>query len=237
MDFAYVTFVNNNQNYIDLMKETIRSVEKFSKYKIIVYCIDIPDDNIFSNHEKVIVKHIRNVNLPIIYYYKPYIIIDAIESGLVKHGYYIESDDVITPFCDLIYNIAQKLDILPISPVHPDDVIIPYDNFRVSNVNKTQHYIHAHVLFKYTNLKFLKEWMELCMIYLFYRNADETALNLMYWKYNCKYHYLDIIDPWYECFYTDEKYKKIAYTFHGCKYPHIQKKLLDDMIQYYDNIL
>jgi hypothetical protein len=38
MDFAYVTFVNGKN--IELMKNTIDSILCFSKYKIIVYCID-----------------------------------------------------------------------------------------------------------------------------------------------------------------------------------------------------
>ena len=64
-------------------------------------------------HENVIVKYLNNINLPNIHYYKPYIIKDSIENGLL-HGYYIESDDIITPFCDNLYYSAIELDKLPI---------------------------------------------------------------------------------------------------------------------------
>jgi hypothetical protein len=67
-----------------------------------------------------------------------------------------------------------------------------------------------------------------------FRNADETALNMMYWKYNCKNHYLPIIDPYYECFYSDsQNYRDTAFTFHGCKDPIIQEQLLKDIIVFF----
>ena len=136
MEFAYVTFVNYNYNYIELMKSTIDSVVEFSKYKIIVYCIDFPDNiNVFNKDERIVVIYLNNINLPNIHYYKPYIIKDSIENGL-KHGYYIESDDVITPYCDNLYFKAQNLDILPISPIHPNNVVIPQKDIDVIDKNK-----------------------------------------------------------------------------------------------------
>ena len=235
MEFAYVTFVNYNCNYIELMKSTIDSVLKFSKYKIIVYCIDFPVNNIFIFNKNIILKYLNNINLPNIHYYKPYIIKDSIENGL-QHGYYIESDDIITPLCDALYEKAQKLDTLPISPIHPNNVKIPQKDINVidKNIIPTQPYTHGHVLFKHTNINFINEWLEYCIKQKNYLNDDETVLNILYWKYNCKDHYLDIIDPWYECFYNDIKYREISCTFHGCKDHIVQRKLLDDLIYYYD---
>jgi hypothetical protein len=86
MDFAYVTFVNGKN--IELMKNTIDSILCFSKYKIIVYCIDF-HDNVFIKQENVIIKYLNNINLSSI---KPYVIKDAIENGLL-HGYCIEYHD------------------------------------------------------------------------------------------------------------------------------------------------
>ena len=59
MDFAYVTFVNKNETYINLMKSTIKSVEVFSRYPIIVYCVDIPTEtNPFIASERCILRNI-----------------------------------------------------------------------------------------------------------------------------------------------------------------------------------
>jgi hypothetical protein len=236
-DFAYVTFVNNNSQYLNLLNSTVESIKQFSTYKLLIYFIDCPQSisKEFEN-EKIIVKHINNTNLSNVYYYKPYVIIDSIKSGL-KSGYYIECDDVITPHTDSLYDIAQSLTNLPISPIHTDFPDIPLDNFEICNVKTpSQHYIHGHVCFKNTNIDFLEEWLQLCLKYNNFRNADETALNMIYWKYNCINHYLPIIDPWYENFYLDNQYKNTAFTFHGCKDPKIQKQLLEDMIKYYKKL-
>jgi hypothetical protein len=114
-------------------------------------------------------------------------------------------------------------------------VIPPDKDLNILNVTKTQHYIHAHVLFKNTNLSFLQEWYDNCFKSLNFINADETVLNCMYWKYNCKNHYLYVIDPWYEFFYNQPENRNKICTYHGCKNNIIQKKLLDDMILYFTN--
>ena len=237
MNFAYVTFVNYNYNYIELMKSTIDSVLEFSKYKIIVYCIDFPiDTDIFIKHENVIIRFLNNINLPNIHYYKPYIIKDSIEKGL-QHGYYIESDDIITPYCDNLYYKAIELDKLPISPIHEHGTNIPQHDIDIidSNIVPSQQYIHGHVLFKYTNINFITEWLEHCIKRRNYKNDDETVLNILYWKYNCKKHFLPVIDPYFEHFYNNKIYHDTATTFHGCKDPILQRKLLNDLIDYYQN--
>lgn len=235
MEFAYITFVNYNQIYIELMKSTIDSVLHFSTYKIIVYCIDFPI-NVFTPNERLIVRYLNNINLPNIHYYKPYIIKDAIENGL-RHGYYIEADDVITPLCDNLYNKAQNLEFLPISPIHPNNVSIPKRDIDVidENIKPTQPYVHGHVLFNHSNIDFITEWLEHCIKRRNYLNDDETVLNILYWKYNCKNHYLDIIDPWYESFYNDINTRNFSCTFHGCKDPVIQRKLLNDLIGFFSS--
>ena len=234
IEFAYLTFVNNNIQYIELLKSTVKSVKVFSKHKLIIYFVNTPQkiSQQFED-EQIIIRHI-DINLPNIYYYKPYVIIDAIKNGLL-HGYYIESEDLLTPHADdYLYEQSLLLYKFPISPIHPDDPQIPViDMLTVNSLKKTQHYVHAHVLFSETCLTFIEEWLDNCLKYDNYRNADETVLNLMYWKYNCVKHYLDVIDPWYENFYTDIKTRDLACTFHGCKDPVVQMKLFEDMVLFY----
>ena len=233
MDFAYVTFVNKNETYINLMKSTIKSVEVFSRYPIIVYCVDIPTEtNPFIASERCI---LRNISISCIehkniYYMKPYVIIDAIEQGL-KSGYYIESDDLLTPNGDSIRQFTKNLNTYPISPIHPDNVTI--NQAFMANINvqqKTQHYIHGHVLFASTNLPFLREWMVNCLCSVG-ENWDESVLNCMYWKYGLTQHYLDIIDPWYQVFYQDPSIIQKVITLHGCKNPSEHGEILERMIE------
>jgi len=233
MDFAFVTFVNNNLNYINLMKQTIKSVNAFYAYPIIVYCIDVPE-NTFTSNNKCIIRNISSSDITYnnmnIYYYKPYVIIDSIKQGL-KSGYYIESDDIVTPNCDSIINFVDKLDKYPISPIHPNDCVIPQnylDNLGINN--KTQHYIHGHVLFRDSNLEFLLEWFDNC-IKSTGENWDESALNCTYWKHNLTNHYLDIIDPWFEIYYSNKDIINKVITLHGCKNPQIHMQILNAMIK------
>lgn len=233
-EFAYVTFVNNNPQYIELMKTTILSVLQFSRFPLLLYCVNMSHiSNIFPENERIIIKHI-DTKLPNIYYYKPYVIMDCIENG-VKKGYYIESDDVLTPFADdILFTKAQELTSIPISPIHPIDNNIPYkDMVIVDSLVKTQHYIHAHVLFVEENLDFIKEWLTECLKYNHYQNADETVLNLMYWKRKCINHYMEVIDPWYMNFDTNPEIRDKVCSFHGCKNPIEQYELFNKMIKYY----
>ena len=121
---------------------------------------------------------------------KPYVIVDAIEQGL-KSGYYIESDDLLTPCGDSIVSFTKNLVDYPISPIHPDDVSISeafMQNIQVTQ--KTQHYIHGHVLFTASNLPFMREWLANCMRSVG-EHWDESVLNCMYWKYGLTNHYLE----------------------------------------------
>ena len=232
MDFAYVTFVNNHPTYINLMKSTIKSVELFSQYPIIVYCVDIPTDlNPFVASSKCILRHISHscIDYKNIYYMKPYVIVDAIQQGL-HSGYYIESDDLLTPHGDSVKTLADALQNYPISPIHPGDATISPDFMAKLDVHqKTQHYIHGHVLFRDGNLPFLQEWLANCLISAG-EHWDESVLNCMYWKHGLTNHHLPIIDPWYQTFYQEPASMNSVVTFHGCKNPDEHATVLQKML-------
>jgi hypothetical protein len=237
MKFAYVSFVNENANYIELMRTTIQSVRKFSKYPLILYFVVKDVSNykipyINHNYDELIIQVIEDKLLDV-YYYKPYVIYNALENGL-ESGYYIESDDVLTGEADeILEEEMRRIEKgIPLSPIHPDDVEMPRRDYEEAGcVERTQHYVHGHVLFDASCKDFVREWLALCMKSGYrYRNADETVLNMMYWKRNCRGYYMDIIDPWYETFYENEKKKRKVVSYHGCKDYRKQAKLLEDMI-------
>jgi hypothetical protein len=226
-DFAYICFVNNNSLYINLLKSTIDSVIGFSKYKIIVYAIDVPN-GVFQEHPRLEIRNITyQPEILSIFYYKPWIIRDALARGL-SSGYYIECDDVITPQAD-DYLISQlsKCTGYPISPIHPDDPEINERFMKNIGVEKrTQHYIHGHVLFNQSCKDFVQEWFENCLK-SFGECWDESVLNCMYWKKGLTNHYMPIIDPYYTEFYTDRESTglDVIVSYHGCKNPDEQYKL------------
>jgi hypothetical protein len=232
--FTYVTFVNNKQPYLNLMQSTIRSIERFSKYPIIVYCIDIPkEQNPFTESKHCIIRNLSQtacIGDKNIFYMKPYIIIDAIEQGL-QTGYYIEADDLLTPNGDSIINYVKNLDVYPISPIDPDNKeISPAFMQHLKVVTKTQPYVHAHVLFKNTNLAFLKEWLANCLVSEG-ENWDESVLNCLYWKYKLTNHYLPLIDPYYTEFYNNDRLMNEVVTLHGCKNPEEHSFVLEKMTE------
>lgn len=237
MKFAYVTFVNNNSMYLFLMQSAIEAVLIFSTFPIIVYCVDVPNEVRMNylpfDSERVIFRHISDAGYRSIFYYKPHCILDSIEKGL-EAGYYIESDDLITPNCDLLYNTIASIDKIPLSPIHPNDVSPSLAYMSNLHVRKTQHYIHGHVLFAKSTLKFLQKWMHNCLASTG-ENEDESALNCTYWQYDCKDHYLPIIDPYFEYFYTESNHRMTAASFHGCKDPVQQFTLLKDMQKHYSS--
>ena len=250
-EFAYVSFVNFNPNYIQLMKSTILSVLHFSKHPFIIYCVNFPlsfisknSNEIFGfdihNTNRIIIRFIANHSITNIYYFKPFVIADALKQGL-QAGYYIESDDILTPFADdFLYSKLPSISYIPLSPIHPDDVNIPPQDMSIASCEKkTQHYIHGHVLFTHNCLPFIIQWLSICTSsspHHSFRNADETVLNIMYWKYNCENHFLPIIDPWYQNFYDisfDKFQNNTLCSFHGCKNPQEQYKLFLDMKAFY----
>lgn len=236
--FAYVTFVNDHPTYIDLMRTTIQSIKKFSRYPLILYYVTTQPTQhhpFATDDDQLIVRVLHNISLPNIYYYKPYVIKDALQQGL-RGGYYIESDDVLTPLADdYLTQHIMGVQKIPLSPIHPDNVDIPAIDYVMAGcAERTQFYVHGHVLFTAECLAFITEWLDICLHSAghSYRNADETVLNMMYWKKKCTRHYLPIIDPWYEKFYQPKNnhYRHTAVTFHGCKDPDVQRRLLADML-------
>lgn len=239
MNFSYITFVNNSKIYLDLLKVLLESIKQFSTKSIIIYFLSVPDDiiaDVISPYEsQVVVRkiNVEDLNFYSIYYYKPFVIIDAIEKGL-ENGFYVDTDNIITKHCDknVLHSLQKHFtdEAIPISPIHPDDVDVP--GYYMNNLGvkeRTQHYIHAScLLFKKSNLEFLKLWFSYCLKskYVFW---DETCLNCTYWKYNCKLHYLPVIDPYFDQFYTKSLNLKQIYLFHGCKDASQQKKLLEDL--------
>jgi hypothetical protein len=95
-----------------------------------------------------------------------------------------------------------------------------YHHFNIKK--KTIPYVHAHVMFnRKNNEQFLKDWYQMTLK-INGANYDETALNLMYWKYNA-IHTACLYDVPHFFYYTNELVKNVIpqpiidLMFHGNK--------------------
>jgi len=107
----------------------------------------------------------------------------------------METDDVVNYNVDILFEILHVWPYpLPLSPRHPTDPQNYGDFMRQQNVSRsTTPYIHAHVIWTYRALPFLKNVLSLLQQGHFNgANFDETAINVMLWKAKanhtlCKY--------------------------------------------------
>lgn len=237
LPFAYVAFVNAHPLYQRLLLTLIESHRRWSQYPLIIYTVQCEYQ--YRQHPSCQYPLLHflplTVELPCIYYFKPYIIIDALLKGL-RAGYYVEADDLLTPYADrLLVGHAAGLSRYPISPIHSHEPKIPpafMANLGVSV--KTQHYVHAHVLFVASNLGFCQEWLLACL-----RsngaNWDETVLNCLFWKHGLKDHHLPLIDPFFHRFYDRPERRKQVSNYDACKDPVFAQRMLKDMVEYYEH--
>ncbi|NPV13125.1 MAG: hypothetical protein HPY57_15265 [Ignavibacteria bacterium] len=241
MKKGYVTFVNNNQKYIQLTNILIESLITFSKYNIEVFAINF---NYKYNSDRVISRRINvnNENFASICYSKLYSSLNS-EFDI---GVQLDADMILTKYSD---NLFEKYKYVvdsqtPFGSLHPSD---PNNQIRIMNElnvkQKTQPYVHATYIFSKKCKNFFKDCYDLSQ-YLFKNNInppnyDETIYNVMLWKYNST-KYADCYDPYYEYFINPTQIEKDRhgygwmnnvdfYICHGVKDITIAKNILQKM--------
>ena len=243
----FVSFTTNN-NYCELSEIMIKSLNNFSNYKIILYCVDFDKPSYANNYKNLICKRLDWNNKFNIFYLKPLIILDAITNMGVKNGIYIESDDIATKNIDNLFKECERISDYPLCPIHPCDPNNQQNVMDKMNVSKkkTMPYIHGHVVFTDKTKLFIKEWCDTC-IKLGNRtcaNWDETILNVLFWKHKINDYINYIYDPYYSyiddpdilnwgCYIdikkkynTEVSFNKI-YMFHGCKNKEVSMRILE----------
>jgi hypothetical protein len=97
----------------------------------------------------------------------------------------METDDVVNYNVDVLFEVLHVWPHpVPLSPRHPNNPMDYGQYLLQHNVSKsTTPYIHAHMIWTYRALPFLKELHSLLQQGHFYGvNYDETAVNVMLWK-------------------------------------------------------
>tara|TARA_Y100000591_G_C21770285_1_gene665199 strand:+ start:145 stop:888 length:744 start_codon:yes stop_codon:yes gene_type:complete len=244
---AFVSFTTNN-HYCKLTEIMIESVHLFSKYKIILYCINFDKPIYYNKYPNLICKTIEKSSDVNIYYMKPKIICDAIINMNVTNGIYIEADDILNYNIDHLFNQCNNIKNYPLCPIHPRD---PNNQQVIMNKldvkYKSMPYVHAHIIFSYTCYEFINEWYKTCIdLGNIGLNWDETILNVLLWKYNNQDYITKSYDPYFTCVYDfdsyKEKYPEYAnlqfeeiMMFHGCKNYNEAKKILNILKNIYIN--
>jgi hypothetical protein len=246
MENVFVSFTTNN-NYAKIAETMIKSVHKFSKHKIILYCVNFDKPDYAYKYDRLICKNIKYNNSSSIYFLKPLIILDSIVNMKVKNGVYIESDDILTKYVDNIFEECKRITNYPLCPIHPKD---PNNQKNLMDLlkikKKSMPYVHGHVVYTKDTLDFIKEWYTTCIQINNVRcNWDETVLNLIFWKKNINDYINYVYDPfynyvydikninnWKEYDYLKEEYNTTLelekiYMWHGCKDLKECEKILD----------
>ena len=239
MNEGYVTFVNNNKNYIELTNILIESVLLFSTRHIEVFSINF--DYIHSS-PKVLSKRITlpEETFETICYSKLY---SSFNSSF-DNGIQLDSDFIITKNMDLLFEDCKKITQTPLGSLHPSD---PNNQSEIMDFlgvkEKTQPYVHATYLFSNNCKPFLEECYLLSKEFMSKnikpQNFDETILNVMLWKYNAN-NFVTTYDPYYDLFINRSEENKILhgygnipvnfYSCHGEKNPELAKIILKNLI-------
>lgn len=197
----------------------IKSLNIFSKYPIILYCVNF-DKPIFHNkYPNLICKRIDYDSKDDIFILKPKIIYDAIKNIGIKNGVYIESDDIVTPYIDNIFKECLRIKNYPLCPIHPRDPNNQDNIMKIFNISKkTMPYVHVHVIFTENTYNFIKEWIGICKKYIKIAHcSDETILNVLFWKNNVTEYIEYIYDPFYNRIYDNKYEEKYVKKFEDFK--------------------
>ncbi len=234
---AFVTVINSQKNYIELLDILLDSVHLFSTRPIIIFSIDFNLTINQTRHSRVTVERIsQNECGSNVFACKFF----AIVSSEVNYGVQLEVDSVVNYNIDLLFDMLHVWPYdLPLAPKHPDDPK-NYKYYMEQYGVKSQSipYIHGTFVWTHRAYPFLERILILMQKGAFNdANCDETAMNIMLWKAKAN-HTLCKYDP-YGPIYID-KYEQserapaclpycdgVYLIFHGQKESSISKNIFN----------
>jgi hypothetical protein len=234
MKKGYVTFVNDNPNYLKLCETLIESVIQFTDQEIEVFSINF-DYQHSSN--RVISRRVEldRVGFDTICYSKIYSSLNT-EFDIALQ---LDSDFILTKKIDKLFQNINYETTIPIFSLHPLD---PNNQKNIMDIlsvqQKTQKYVHATYLFSKNCNDFLNECFDFSQYCLkkniIPQNFDETIFNVMLWKRNCVDKWIYPYDIWFETFLNPknrlgypENYELQFLSCHGCKDPILAKEIFE----------
>lgn len=238
MKEGYVVFVNENEVYLSLLEILIESILTFSTRPVEVFSINF---DYRHSSSRVLTKRINlsNVNYGTICYSKLYATINS----SFEYGIQLDSDFIITEKMDLLFEKTKTVGEFPLASLHPQDPCNQKNVMDYIGVDKkSQPYVHATYLFSEKTKPFFEECYNLSQELLSKGinpvNWDETILNVMLWKYECKGLWVDPYDIYWEIFVSGKNWERNGYPLdfnlnfyscHGLKDPKRAKLILENL--------
>jgi len=225
---AFVTFANNNPNYLALLINVLDSVHYFSTRPIIAYGIDVDLNLNTTKYPRLIKRRLdRAMCGEPIFFCKIYAIVDS----KIDYGVHIDADSVVNYNIDILFDVVRKWPYpLPLAPRHPGDPVNYrkfLTQFGLDLNSRTIPYTHGQFLWNYRAYPFFQQALTLMRQRHFVgANFDETAINILLWKAKAT-HTLCKIDSFVTYMKNYESQKKICkeychtafIIFHGSKIP------------------
>lgn len=236
MNKGFTTFVNSSPKFLGLLEVLIDSVLNFTPYDIEVFGINF--DYKHSN------KRVRTQRLD----FNGESFLDICHNKIIaatKSSFdlsiHLDADMIVTKDIVNIFNYSNKIDQYILAPIHPNDHSFIQNHkleplhgekqlMEILNISsKTQPYVHADTfLYNKNSISFLEDVLDLINFCknknIFLYAQDETAINVLLWKFNQIDRYVECYDGYFEIFENPESLKTHypilpikKYLAHGCK--------------------
>lgn len=187
MNIGFVTFCT--ENYTGIMDNLVDSVLSFSKYDIVIYCL-----NFDYKHESNRVK-IKRINLDLLTYFNicKMKIFASIDCGL-DVGLILDGDMVVTNQIDNIFdeNLNRVINSeFPLFAKHPHNPFTrnDYENMvkKYTSKNPKMKWVYASYLFSKKNVWFLEKVYEEMKLINNQIGEDELIINSLLAEYEVDY--------------------------------------------------
>jgi hypothetical protein len=211
---AFVTFSNNNPNYLALLTNLLDSVHQFSTRPIIAYGIDVDINVDTKRYPRLIKRRLNRKDCgPSIYFCKIYAIVDS----QLDYGVHLEADSVVNWNVDILFDVLHRWPYsLPLAPRHPDDPKNYRQFLKVFQVNLQSHttpYVHAQFSWNYRAYPFFRRALGIMREGHFMdANYDETGINILLWKAEAN-HTLCKLDPYFSYLSAYESNQTICHEY------------------------
>jgi len=184
LEEAFISFCTCGSKYEPLAFILLQSLHEFSTRPLVMYWVDCEPQFNVTQFPRLINRHITSCPI-----HNAFAKIKAILLGEIKYAVYIDVDNVVNTRIDDLFDMCRRFaHKYPLLPRHALDA---YDQApsmaRLGVTTKSIPYGHASTfLYSYESMPFFMDTYEQVLLGTFkgQQFTDETAINVMLWKFN-----------------------------------------------------